>query len=82
MPRRAVGALAEPDLPGWWIGLLLRVLEESGAIVVDRAERIVAVGDGPVRPLDDGPTARAWTARGRERHAWLTGTLPRPVPAR
>ncbi|CAB4934944.1 unannotated protein [freshwater metagenome] len=77
-----VGALAEPDLPGWWLGLLLRVLEESGAIAVDRAERIVAVADGPVRPLDDGPTARAWTARGRERHAWLTGTLPRPVPVR
>jgi single-stranded-DNA-specific exonuclease len=78
----SVGALADPDLCGWWLGLLLRVLEESGAVVVDRAERVVALGDGPVRPLDDGPTARAWTARGRERHAWLTGEAPRPVPAR
>ncbi|MEV4419756.1 single-stranded-DNA-specific exonuclease RecJ [Patulibacter sp. NPDC049589] len=77
-----VGALAEPDLPGWWLGILLRVLEESGALVVDRAERLVALGDGPVRPLEDGPTARAWAARGRERHAWLTGTRPDPVPAR
>jgi single-stranded-DNA-specific exonuclease len=78
----AVAALAGADLPGWWLGLLLRVLEESGAIVVDRAERIVSLGDGPVRPLDDGPTARAWTARGAERHAWLTGRRPQPAPAR
>jgi single-stranded-DNA-specific exonuclease len=77
-----VAALAEPDLSGWWLGLLLRVLEESGALVVDRAERVVSLGDGPVRPLEDGATARAWTARGRGRHAWLTGTHPRPVPAR
>jgi single-stranded-DNA-specific exonuclease len=77
----AVGALADPGVSGWWLGLLLRVLEESGAVVVDRAERVVALGDGPVRPLDDGPTARAWAARGRERHAWLTGAA-HPVPAR
>lgn len=77
-----VGALAEPDLPGWWLGLLLRVLEEAGAVVVDRVERVVSLGDGPVRPLDDGPTARAWTARGEGRHAWLTGTHPRPVRVR
>ncbi|WP_051471996.1 single-stranded-DNA-specific exonuclease RecJ [Patulibacter minatonensis] len=77
-----VAALADPELSGWWLGLLLRALEESGAVVVDRVERVVALGDGPVRPLDDGPTARAWTARGRERHAWLTGTRPGPVPVR
>lgn len=77
-----VGVLAQPDLAGWWLGLLLRVLEESGAVVVDRAERIVALGDGPVRPLDDGATARAWAVRGRERHAWLIGTAAAPVPAR
>jgi single-stranded-DNA-specific exonuclease len=78
----SVAALADPDLCGWWLGLLLRVLEESGAVVVDRAERVVALGTGPVSPLDDGPTARAWTARGRERHAWLTGASRPPLPVR
>ena len=77
-----VGALADPAVPGWWLGLVLRALEESGAIVVDRTERLVALGDGPVRPLDDGPTARAWIVRGRERHAWLTGSATPAATAR
>lgn len=77
-----VGALVDPLVPGWWLGLVLRALEESGAVVVDRGERIVALADGPVRPLGDGPTARAWEARGRERRAWLSGSAPLPAPAR
>jgi single-stranded-DNA-specific exonuclease len=77
-----VAALADPGAPGWWLGLLLRALEESGAVAVDRTERVVALGDGAVRPLEDGPTARAWAARGRERHAWLTGPRPARVPVR
>lgn len=70
------------ERPGWRLGLLLRVLEECGAVVVDRAERIVAPGSGPVAPLEDGPTHRAWTARGEERHRWLSIPDPRRAPLR
>ncbi|WP_320671691.1 single-stranded-DNA-specific exonuclease RecJ [Patulibacter defluvii] len=79
----AVAALAGDELPGWWLGLLLRVLEESGAVVVDREERIAALAPGPVRPLEDGDTHRAWTARHEGRQRWLSGTtIPRPSPMR
>ncbi len=76
-----VAALCADDWCGWWSGLVLRVLEESGAVVVGRAERIVAIGDGAVRPLDDGPSHRAWSARCRERVAWLSRSrIPTTVP--
>ncbi|MGX6447831.1 single-stranded-DNA-specific exonuclease RecJ [Patulibacter sp. S7RM1-6] len=77
-----VGALASADLCGWWLGLLLRVLEDAGAVAVDRAERVAALGEGAVRPLHEGDTHRTWTARCLERHAWLTGTTPSVARAR
>ncbi|EHN09190.1 Single-stranded-DNA-specific exonuclease RecJ [Patulibacter medicamentivorans] len=80
----AVAALAGDERCGWWLGLLLRVLEQSGAVVVDRAERVAAIGPGPVRPLEAGDTHRAWTARHEERQRWLSGTttvrVPSPAP--
>ncbi|MFA4929432.1 MAG: single-stranded-DNA-specific exonuclease RecJ [Patulibacter sp.] len=79
----AVGALCAPEWCGWWSGLVLRVLEESGAVTVSRDERIAALGTGDVRPLGDGATHRAWIARCEERVAWLNGSsVPTPVSPR
>ncbi len=79
----AVGALCAPEWSGWWAGLVLRVLEESGAVAVCRDERVAALGTGAVRPLDDGATHRAWVARCQERVAWLNGrSIPMPAPPR
>lgn len=77
----AVAALCSEEHCGWWLGLVLRVLEESGAVVVDRSERIAAVADGPVRPLAEGATHVAWAARGEERTRWLTGVDPAAIRA-
>ncbi|MGE4428162.1 MAG: single-stranded-DNA-specific exonuclease RecJ, partial [Solirubrobacteraceae bacterium] len=65
------------DVPsGRRLGLLLRVLEEAAVVAVDRDERVVRLADGPARPLEDGPTHRAWTERGEARLRWLSPIVP------
>lgn len=76
----AVGALCAPEWSGWWSGLVLRVLEESGAVAVCRDERIAALGTGEVRPLAHGDTHRTWVARCQERLAWLSASTSRRPP--
>lgn len=79
----AVGALCAAEWSGWWSGLVLRVLEESGAVTVCRDERVADLGRGDVRPLADGATHRAWLDRCRERVSWLNGSsTPTPVSPR